>query len=71
MLYERRHPAAPWLTPEAIRPLSTMLASNRGLEFGSGRSTIWCGPARGLDTAIFIEPGRAGSRWQSRHQEPA
>jgi predicted O-methyltransferase YrrM len=41
-LYERSHPAAPWLTPEATRMLDSMLLpSDHGLEFGSGRSTIW------------------------------
>lgn len=40
--YEHSHPAAPWLTPEAIRMLDSMLMpSDHGLEFGSGRSTIW------------------------------
>jgi len=42
MLYERGHPDAPWLTPEATRLLGRMLLpSDRGLEFGSGRSTVW------------------------------
>jgi predicted O-methyltransferase YrrM len=41
-VYERRHPRAPWITPEAARLLTFMLRSqDRGLEFGSGRSTIW------------------------------
>src|SRR2546421_9596401 len=41
-LYQRRNPDAPWLTPEAIRLLEPMLLpSDSGLEFGSGRSTIW------------------------------
>jgi predicted O-methyltransferase YrrM len=42
LLYERRNPDAPWLTPQATRLLEPMLLpSDRGLEFGSGRSTIW------------------------------
>jgi predicted O-methyltransferase YrrM len=42
MLYERAHPDDPWLTPAAIRLLSTLLRStDRGVEFGSGRSTTW------------------------------
>jgi predicted O-methyltransferase YrrM len=42
LLYERGHPDAPWLTSEAVRLLGRMLLpSDRGLEFGSGRSTIW------------------------------
>jgi predicted O-methyltransferase YrrM len=40
--YEHSHPAAPWLTPAAIGMLDSMLMpSDHGLEFGSGRSTIW------------------------------
>lgn len=42
MLYERAHPDDPWLTPAAIRLLRTLLRpDDRGLEFGSGRSTLW------------------------------
>jgi predicted O-methyltransferase YrrM len=42
MLYQRAHPDAPWLTPEAIRLLDSMLRpSDVGAEFGSGRSTLW------------------------------
>jgi predicted O-methyltransferase YrrM len=41
-LYQRAHPDAPWLTPEAIRLLDSMLRpSDIGAEFGSGRSTLW------------------------------
>jgi predicted O-methyltransferase YrrM len=40
--YERGHADDPWLTPDAIRLLATLLRpSDRGVEFGSGRSTIW------------------------------
>lgn len=42
LLYERSHPQDPWLTPEAIRLLSSMLRpTDRGVEYGSGRSTAW------------------------------
>jgi predicted O-methyltransferase YrrM len=42
MLYERSHPEDPWLTPEAVRLLPSLLRStDRGVEFGSGRSTLW------------------------------
>jgi predicted O-methyltransferase YrrM len=42
VLYQRAHPDAPWLTPEAIRLLDSMLRpSDIGAEFGSGRSTLW------------------------------
>jgi predicted O-methyltransferase YrrM len=40
--YERAHPEAPWLTPAATGLLETLLhPSDRGAEFGSGRSTLW------------------------------
>lgn len=42
LLYERAHPDAPWLTPAAIDLLSTLLRpTDRGVEFGCGRSTLW------------------------------
>lgn len=41
-LYQRAHPDAPWITPEAIHLLDSMLRpSDIGAEFGSGRSTLW------------------------------
>lgn len=41
-LYQRAHPDAPWLTPEAIQLLDSMLRPDDiGTEFGSGRSTVW------------------------------
>lgn len=41
-LYERRNPGDPWLTPGAIRLLDGLLrAGDHGVEFGSGRSTVW------------------------------
>jgi predicted O-methyltransferase YrrM len=40
--YTRRHPDAPWLTPQATQLLTTMLRpTDLGVEFGSGRSTLW------------------------------
>lgn len=42
MLYEQGHRDDPWLTPAAIRLLESLLRpADRGMEFGSGRSTIW------------------------------
>jgi predicted O-methyltransferase YrrM len=42
MRYQRSHPDAPWLTPAAIRLLGGLLRpTDRGAEFGSGRSTVW------------------------------
>ncbi len=41
-LYDLAHRDDPWLTPEAIRLLESLLRpSDRGIEFGSGRSTLW------------------------------
>lgn len=41
-LYRITHPRLPWLSPKANRLLKTWLQpSFSGLEFGSGRSTIW------------------------------
>jgi predicted O-methyltransferase YrrM len=42
LAYELRHPDAPWLTAQAIEVLRTALRpTDRGLEWGSGRSTVW------------------------------
>lgn len=42
--YQRRHPADPWLTPEAIRFIAAYLQeTDCALEVGSGRSTAWIG----------------------------
>jgi predicted O-methyltransferase YrrM len=42
LVYERSHPADPWLTPASIGLLDTLLhRTDRGAEFGSGRSTLW------------------------------
>jgi predicted O-methyltransferase YrrM len=39
---ERKHPGNPWLTRDAVRFLNqTLKSTDVGLEFGSGRSTIW------------------------------
>lgn len=40
--YEKKHPAAPWLTADCIRLLNSLLKANDiGFEWGSGRSTLW------------------------------
>lgn len=42
LLYERGHCDDPWLTSAAIRLLSSLLRpADHGVEFGSGRSTVW------------------------------
>jgi hypothetical protein len=40
--YEWRHPDAPWLTRDMIRILESWFRpDDQGLEWGSGRSTLW------------------------------
>jgi len=40
--YEKRNPDSPWLTGEAVQFLSHWIKpSDVGLEWGSGRSTLW------------------------------
>jgi len=57
MLYERAHPEDPWLTPAAIRLLSTLLRStDRGVEFGAGRSTTWLAARVGALTSVEHDP---------------
>ncbi len=42
MLYERRHPDAPWLTKQSVEFLSQWLKpTDIGFEWGSGRSSLW------------------------------
>jgi predicted O-methyltransferase YrrM len=57
MLYERTHPDDPWLTPTAIRLLSTLLRpTDRGTEFGSGRSTVWFAARVAALTSVEHDP---------------
>lgn len=40
--FEKKHPDAPWLTPAAVQLLESYLKpSDVGIEWGSGRSTVW------------------------------
>lgn len=42
MLFRRRNPHAPWLTETSVGFISSWLRSgDRGLELGSGQSTLW------------------------------
>ncbi len=42
MAYERQHPSAPWLTLAMVDFLESWLKpEDHGIEWGSGRSTIW------------------------------
>ncbi len=44
MIEERAHPDHPWLTRDAVRFLQQALRpTDVGIEFGSGRSSIWFG----------------------------
>jgi predicted O-methyltransferase YrrM len=65
-LYERGHPDDPWLTPAAIRMLTTLLRRpDRGIEFGAGRSTLWLAQRVAHLTSVEQDPawhGRVGDR---------
>jgi predicted O-methyltransferase YrrM len=62
MYDEARNPQNPWLTKDAVRFLSqTLRASDLGIEFGSGRSTIWF--AQRLRHLISVEVNR---HWYAR-----
>lgn len=51
--YERLHPDDPWLTPTAIDIVAEWLRpDDRGVEWGSGRSTLWLAPRVGHLTSI-------------------
>ncbi len=53
MVYDRRNPNAPWLTKSAIDILDSALRpTDRMLEFGSGRSTIWFAERAGHITSV-------------------
>jgi len=54
----RRHPDAPWLTRQANEMLASLiLPTDVGLEFGSGRSTLWL--ARRARHLTSVEHDRA------------
>jgi predicted O-methyltransferase YrrM len=53
LLYQRTHPGDPWLTADSIKLLDTLLRpADRGVEFGSGRSTLWFAPRVATLTSI-------------------
>lgn len=55
--YEQCHPDAPWLTPEANRLLGTMIPpGSAGLEWGSGRSTLWLAARLASLTSVESQP---------------
>lgn len=54
ILYQKVNPDAPWLVPNAIPVLESLLKpTDVGVEFGSGRSTVWL--ARRVGALISIE----------------
>jgi len=54
ILFRNLNPSAPWLTPDAIDFLNETLKKEfNGLEYGSGRSTIWF--AKKVNNLISIE----------------
>ncbi len=53
IVYERSHPDEPWLTSEMVRILSSWLKPHDvGLEWGSGRSTVWLAKRLGRLTSV-------------------
>ncbi len=57
LFYERAHPDAPWLTPMAVDLLETLLRpTDRGAEFGSGRSTLWFAARVAALTSVEHDP---------------
>lgn len=53
-VHEKLNPETPWLSPSMVNILDTWIKpSDRGLEWGSGRSTIWF--ARRVSHLISIE----------------
>jgi predicted O-methyltransferase YrrM len=64
LAFELTDREAPWLTQEAVSILARLLrSSDRGLEFGSGRSTVWF--AHRTEHLISVETDR---RWYASVQ---
>lgn len=65
ILYLRRYPDRPWITPTAYDVLDSFLRkSDVGLEFGSGRSTIWFARRVARLTSVESDP-----EWHRRVKE--
>src|SRR6266581_5166903 len=61
MFYQRMHPNAPWLTNAAVDMLENWLRSDdRGIECGSGRSTIWF--AERVGSLVSVEHNQVGHK---------
>ncbi len=64
-VYQHQRPDAPWLTSDAISLLSsTLRKSDKGLEYGSGRSTIWF-----VQKTSFLTSVEASRTWYDRVSE--
>lgn len=65
MVYERLHPNAPWLVRTTVELLDSWLRpDDRGLEWGSGRSTAWF--AQRVKTLVSIEHDTAWYAWVTK-----
>jgi predicted O-methyltransferase YrrM len=63
--YRRTHATEPWLTPEAVRFLEGWLKpTDRALEFGAGRSTLWFAARVNSLTSVEHNP-----EWYERVKE--
>jgi predicted O-methyltransferase YrrM len=59
-LFERRNPGQPWLTRTMIRILESLLVeTDHGLEWGSGRSTLWLAARVARLTSVEHDAGWA------------
>ncbi len=71
MMYIRRYPDRPWITRTAYDVLASYLRkTDVGLEFGSGRSTVWFAKRVAQLTSVESDPGwhqRVTSRLASEH----
>jgi len=57
IIYRKRNPNNPWLTPDAIDLIAQwMKPEYKGLEFGSGRSTVWFAKRVSFLTSIENNP---------------
>lgn len=56
-VWEKRHPDAPWLTPGAVEFCASALRPDMtGIEFGSGRSTVWFARRLAALTSVEHDP---------------
>ena len=68
IIYQRMHPDYPWLTKSANSFLTSWLRENyEGLEFGSGRSTIWF--AERINHLTSVEHNREWYQWVNQQIE--